>query len=683
MKVFPALSVLFAVCLLSGPAAASDDRGVDLKKAIEFACDKVYPSLVNIAVVAKQFQGGRIDRFPAAGSGVIVSPAGHVLTNYHVAGDAMRITCTLPNRERIEASVVAHDPLTDLSVLKLDLSSRTDANAPLPFATLGNSDDLKVGDYVLAMGNPMGLSSSMTLGIVSNPRRVFTSFTGAEAEELDLGEGQTTGIFTRWIQHDALILPGNSGGPLVNLRGEVVGINELGGNGVGFAIPSTLAGHVLNQALMYGEVRRGWLGFSIAPVGNLDRDTGALVSSIWPGGPAENAGVRPGDIILSINGEAVRARFFEEVPPVLKRVADLQPGSSAKIVVERGGKAVEFAITVERMEKYLGEEAEVKKWGVTIRGITGPMALMRRYPDAKGVLVKSVRPGRPADEAKPSIERDDVVIKVQGEDVSGIGEFRKLLEKNADAKKLVVELRRGDELIVTVLKFKDPDAVKGGGELPKAWLGVRTQVLTEDVAAALSLKNQKGFRITQVFAATEAEKAGLRVGDIIASLNGQALNAYRVQDDQMLRRKIENLDIGSAAELSILRDGKQMSVKVVLEETPSTAAEIKTAADEEFEFTVREITFADRIEKKLKPDLKGLVVAGVTSGGWASLCGLADGDILLSVCDRPVTDLNSFKEVMKEVKAGKPRRVKAFIQRRFKTAYIFMEPDWSQEEGKK
>ena len=237
------------------PEARSDEISSDLQAARE----KVYPATVNIAVVGQSFEGGRSRKFPAAGSGVVVTGEGHVLTNYHVAGETTRITCRMVDGRRFEASVVVHDPLTDLSVLKLNLP----AGETVTFAELGDSDALEVGDRVLAMGNPQTLSSSMTLGIVSHPNRVFTSFTGAEIEERDLGSGQMTGLLTRWIQHDALILGGNSGGPLVDLDGKVVGINELGGNGVGFAIPSNLAREVLEQALAHGEIRRGWFGLSV------------------------------------------------------------------------------------------------------------------------------------------------------------------------------------------------------------------------------------------------------------------------------------------------------------------------------------------------------------------------------------------------------------------------------------
>src|SRR5207248_1583561 len=161
----------------------------------------------------------RAQRTPAGGSGVIVSPQGHVLTNYHVAGNTTRIMCTLPSGESIEAKVICHDPPTDLSVLKLLTEKRANPADPLPYVPLGDSDKLEVGQTVIAIGNPLMLSSSLTVGVVSNPHRVFTDFTGTQMEEMELEPDEKTGMFTRWIQHDALILPGNSGGPLVNLRG--------------------------------------------------------------------------------------------------------------------------------------------------------------------------------------------------------------------------------------------------------------------------------------------------------------------------------------------------------------------------------------------------------------------------------------------------------------------------------
>ena len=387
--------VVFALLALAPPVAARERGEDELRRDMEFARNQVYPALVNISVVVKDHGRGRSQRFSGAGSGVIVSPAGHVVTNYHVAGNTTRIVCRLPTKEAIEAEVIAHDPLTDLSILRLKLETRKDRNLPIPFAKIGNSDDLATGDYVLAMGNPQTLSSSMTLGIVANPERVMTSFTGAEMQEMELPDGQQTGLFTRWIQHDALILGGNSGGPLVNLKGEVVGINELGGGGMGFAIPSNLVAHVLNQALAYGEVIRGWFGVGLYPVEKMGLERGVLVSSVQPGGPGAKAGLEPGDVILSIDGGPADAVHFEEIPVLYKLFADYAPGTKVTVGFRRDGTEKETVVTVSRMEKYMADVQELRSLGLTVRGITGPMALVRRFPDTKGVLLTGLRPGKP------------------------------------------------------------------------------------------------------------------------------------------------------------------------------------------------------------------------------------------------------------------------------------------------
>ncbi|MHC4598968.1 MAG: PDZ domain-containing protein [Planctomycetota bacterium] len=683
MKRAPFLLLPLLVFLASTVGAS--ERGEDaLRRDIEFARRKVYPALVNISVVVKGFGGGRVQRFPAAGSGVIVSPAGHVLTNFHVAGETTRIVCTLPSRETIEAAVVAHDPMTDISVLQLKMDTRADPNVPVPFASLGDSDALRVGDYILAMGNPLSLSSSMTLGIVSNPKRVFTSFTGSDIEERELPTGQRTGQFTQWVQHDALILPGNSGGPLVNLQGEVVGINELGGNGVGFAIPSNLVAHVLNQALTYGEVRRGWLGLSLYPVGKLQRETGALISSVSPGSPGEKAGVKPGDILLAIDGKPANAAFFEEIPLLYKRVADLTPGSETRLRLLRGKETLEVAVAVDRLEKYLGEEIELRAWGITVRGITGFMALARKYPDDRGVLVTGVRPGFPGDVAKPTLRSGDVIRTLDGEPVTDLEGFGALVKKIAKGKKkkLLMGLRRGDQELLTVLNVSKKEKEAAGGELPMAWLGVRTQVLTSEVSRAMGIRGKKGFRVTQVYPDTEAAKAGLRPGDIIYALNGKTLRASRLSESEMLRRRIENLTIGTKATLSVARGKERLEIPVLLEETPSTAAEVKTVKTDVLEFSVRDITFMDRVRNKWEKGQQGVIVVEATSGGWASLGGLGARDLILSINGKPVADVQAFKAVDKALSREKPDVVRIFVKRGYRTAFVFLEPEWESDEKK-
>ena len=196
------LHVLLALGLLGvllastgGPAAQAGEQGSAerLGDAVAFAKQKVYPCLVNIGVVAREFTQGRVSHGIGAGSGVLVSPAGHVVTNFHVAGDASRLTCKLPTGEAIDADVICADPLTDLCIIKLRMEQRADASVPIPFAPLGDSDALRVGDHVMAMGNPLSLNSSVTLGIVSNTARVFTNFTGSSIQTFEFGQGQLTG----------------------------------------------------------------------------------------------------------------------------------------------------------------------------------------------------------------------------------------------------------------------------------------------------------------------------------------------------------------------------------------------------------------------------------------------------------------------------------------------------------
>jgi serine protease Do len=676
------ITIAFLAALLMAPLVPADPVGGDqLREDLNFAKAKVYPALVNISVVGQRFSGGRSRKFPAAGSGVIVSPAGHVLTNFHVAGETTRIVCTLPSRETIEAEVIAHDPLTDLSVLKLRLDKRVDSNRSIPFATVGDSDAIAVGDYVLAMGNPLTLSSSMTLGIVSNTKRVFTSFTGAELDEMDLGDGQVTGLFTRWIQHDALILPGNSGGPLVNLRGEVIGINELGGNGVGFAIPSNLAAHVLNQALTYGEVRRGWFGLSTVPVSKIGLESGALVSWVVEGGPAHKSGLRAGDVLLSFNGEPVNVLVFEEVPLLYKRMADFVAGEKVEIAYRRGGSVEGTALLeVAPLEKYLEEEEELRGWGMTVRGITSYMALALKYVDNRGVMVTGVRPGRPAAEAKPRLKQEDVILSINGKPVIDGESFFELVAEASKSEKVNIRLRRGEEDILTVIRVKDKDSDIEGGELAKAWLGIKTQVLTSDVAALLSLEKKKGFRVTQVFPGTEAARAGLKAGDVILAMNGRKLKASRVQDSEMLRRQVENLTIGTKAAFSVVRDGAEIEVTVLLEETPTSSTDVESAKEAFLEFSVREITFMDRIKYKWDEAVKGVIVGDSTGGGWANLAGLRGKDLLISIQSREIPDVKVFEEVMDEIHGNQPRYVKLFVRRGFKTVFLFVEPDWTKYE---
>jgi serine protease Do len=675
-KLIAASSILF-VSLCATPGQAQRNASDALRRDMEIARRKVYPALVNITVVTKYYAGGRAQRAPSGGSGVIVTPQGHVLTNFHVAGHSTRINCTLPSGETIEASVVTHDPLTDLSVLKLRLDKRPNPGSSIPYAKIGDSDKLEVGDYVLAMGNPLMLSSSMTLGVVSNTKRVFTDFIGTEIEDQNLDSGEKTGVFTRWIQHDALILPGNSGGPLVNLKGEVVGINELGGNGVGFAIPSNIARQVLQQALAHGQVRRGWLGISVLPVEKLGRKTGALVSAVAPGSPAEKAGIKPGQILLAIDGTPVNARFFEQVPLVYQRIAALQSGHKARLQVEAAGKARTVTTPVSPMEKYVGDEDEIRDLGITVQEITAPMALARKLPDNNGVLITGLRAGFPFEAAQPKIMEGDIVLSVNGQPTNTLAQFRKAVA-SAAKQEVAVAYRRRTESLVTAVKPPEDKSSNDDAELPKPWLGIRTQVVTPEVARALKMPDTKGFRVTLVYPWTEASKAGLKTGDVITSLNGNDLDASRPQDAEDLKRAIEELTIGEKAEIGVLRSGKAEKLAVLLEAPPAASDKAKRTAQKEFEFSARDVTPMDRMTNSWPRTQQGLLVTDVTTGGWASMSGLRVDDLILSVNGLPVNNVSDFDRAMARVMKSHPKVVRVFVLRGAATHFVFIEPDWAK-----
>lgn len=670
---------IMTLCTFSQVGVGEPIRMTSDDRAIANARDAVYPALVNISVVGKQYQNGRARKFPAAGSGVIVSEDGHVLTNYHVAGETTRITCKLPDGRVFDAKPIVLDPLTDLAVLQLQLNK--DGNrAVVPVATLGDSDELEIGDDVLAMGNPQTLSSSMTRGIVANPTRVFTSFTGNEMDEVDLGGGQRTGLFTRWIQHDALILGGNSGGPLVNLEGEVVGINDRGGSGMSFAIPSNLAADVLNQALEHGYVERGWLGLSIKPVEKMGNEHGALVTWVVEGSPADRAGIQPGDILTEIDGDRISIMSFEEVPPLLKRISDIRPGAPAPITWERNGEEMHSTVIAEPLEDYLGEEDEAKPWGITVRDITGQMALARRYESDGGVLVTGVRPGRPAEKAQPSIQRGDVIVSIDSVPVDDIESFRKEITELDAGNESLIEFRRGDARLLTVVETDEERNVVGGGELPRAWLGVETQVLTKPVAKAIGMDGTRGFRVTRVYPGTEAERSGLQTGDVITAIEGGRLRASRPQDAAQLARRIETLPVNTEAEFTIMRNGEESNLMIVMEPTPSSLTDSETGDDETLEFAVRDMVFMDAIENRWEGNVQGAMVTNVVSGGWAALGGLQAGDLIISLNDKPIVDVAGFKQAMEQIHAEQPKVIKVFLRRDHRTNYIFIEPDWPESD---
>jgi len=371
------------------------------------------------------------------GSGFIVSSDGFILTNNHVVEKADEVTVTLLDKEEFKAKVVGADPKIDIALIKID------AKRKLSYVALGDSDKLDVGEWVVAIGNPFGLGHTVTAGIVSAKGRIIGS-----------------GPYDDYIQTDASINFGNSGGPLFNLKGEVVGINTAiiqGGQGIGFAIPIQLAKSVLDQLKEKGKVTRGWLGVYVQRLTpeaaenlGIPGRRGALVSEVTSGGPAGKAGVRSGDVIVAFNGKEIKDEH--DLP---QAVASTKPGKSVNVRLLREGKEVTVAVTIAEMEGEPGKPAGgghdlSKDFGLTVQDITPAIAQRFGIENTKGVVVTGVADGSPAEEA--GFEEGDIVRQVNRRPVSNRAEFTKLAAKAKAGKTAMFLVERGDAPILLTIK---------------------------------------------------------------------------------------------------------------------------------------------------------------------------------------------------------------------------------------
>jgi len=652
----------------------------EIRQIITTARDRVYPALVHIQVITVNYWDGKEHKGRSVGSGTIISKDGHVLTNQHVTDEGRKFKCTLADKQEIDASLVGEDPLTDLAVLKLDVSQLKDPKA-LPVATFGNSDEVQTGDYVMAMGSPYALSRSVTLGIVANARRVFADTTsGEDVEDMELEEGQRTGLFTRWIQHDALINPGNSGGPLVNLAGQIVGINELGGASMGFAIPSNLAKPVAETIIAKGEVPRSWIGVSFKPIKRTGLAEGVLVNSVAKDSPAAKAGVQAGDVIVRVNGEAITVRFAEELPPLLKRLADMPVGSQVTLACTRAKSVYEAKVTTEKLQKDRGKQRAFRAWGLTAREITEWTARTWRLENTRGVLVGSIREGGSAQLAEPPLAFGDVLRAIDGKPIGNLDDFiaryQSIMDLDPLPEYVIVEFDRGGKNHLTLLKTKPDKEEDQPREVRKAWIGIATQPLLEKLAEKLDIGDHTGYRITRVYPKTLAAKEDLKVGDVITALNGNALKPKGMQDTGLLARMVRRLNIDEQARLTILRGGQEKEVTVTLEPTRITPEEARHDRNRDFELTVREATFFDRDEKRWDEQTRGVLVTQVESAGWADLGGVQPGDLIQKIDETEVPDLDAYRKVIQTVTRRQPKRVVFVVLRGVRTRYLYLEPDW-------
>jgi serine protease Do len=459
---------LLAICLIGSTAQAGKSS---YQKEIFRARDKVLPALVHIEPILEVFRSGRQRKQAVTGSGFIISADGYVVTNNHVVQRAKKVTCTLYNRQEVEAEVVGNDPLSDLAVLKIDPSS---IKGKLPVATLGDSALLEVGEFVLAMGSPLGLARSVSLGVVSSLNRYFP--------EGQLSSGVPTGRYNTWIQTDAAINPGNSGGPLVNLQGEVVGVNAraitIVGENLGFAIPINLTREVVRELIDQGDISRSWIGISWQELQPLARylgvsaDQGAVVANVASGSPGEEAGLIPGDVVMAFDDEPVHAKFLDDLPALEKVVADMHVDREVNVLFLRDGKAQVTRLRTRKQPEIEASEAECREWGFTVQQITAEISRNMKLAGVKGVLISGVRSESFAADA--GLRVGDVLQQIEAVAVEQIAGFRSLCEKHnkEHTEKLLAQVRRGRVVAYHVLKpyYKEPDSQRASdaGDNPGA-----------------------------------------------------------------------------------------------------------------------------------------------------------------------------------------------------------------------
>jgi serine protease Do len=393
----------------------------------------------------------------ALGSGFIINKDGYVLTNNHVVGEATDILVKLPDGREFSAKVVGKDPPTDVALIRLEKAPKD-----LPTVPLGDSDGLEQGDFVVAMGNPLGLRESVSFGIVS-------------AKDRTIGSGP----FDDFIQTDAAINPGNSGGPLFNLKGEVVGINTAIvspqiGQGIGFAVPISLVKQLLPQ-LEKGKIARGYLGVTVSDLsqdlaqgfGLPDGTKGALVQSVQAKAPAGKAGVKAGDVVVALNGKPV-----ESSSQLTRGVAAIPPGGKAALTLLRDGKRQEVAITVAQRpdEEALArgeapedgeggasaaEPAKGPRLGVRLQAITPEMAREMKLEGETGVLVAEVSPDGPA--ARAGLQRGDVILEVNKQAVSKPDQLPPIVAKARPGSVVVLRVKRGANAVFVPVRIPEAE----------------------------------------------------------------------------------------------------------------------------------------------------------------------------------------------------------------------------------
>lgn len=383
----------------------------NFQEVVQRSKDAVFPTVVYIKCLRDNHEQGKKTSQEVSGSGVIISSKGEILTNWHVIEKATEIRCLLYSGQSYYATLIGSDQDTDLALLKLQTK---ESSEQFPFSKLGDSAKLKEGDFVMAMGAPWGMARSVSIGIISCTKRY-------------LPEGE----YSLWLQTDASICPGNSGGPLINTNGRIIGINTLGtffGGDLGFAVPSETISIILPQFRKYGKVNWSWLGLQIQALRDFNRNIyfeateGIIVAETDPDSPARKAGLQPRDRIIRVDNQAVTALTEEDLPIIRRKLGLLEKEKSTEIELVRNGKTLTATLIPTEKGKVQGEEMECPRWDFTVKALNQFENPDLYYYRKEGVFVFGIK--YPGNAANSHLQTQDIILKVDGKNIKSLDDLK-------------------------------------------------------------------------------------------------------------------------------------------------------------------------------------------------------------------------------------------------------------------